>query len=68
MDNHLNQLPLIPKEKNRFDFDIKSPIFTPEPGWGGQLKNWLSNRFSSRILPVISFGILAIGVYLLLAK
>ena len=56
--------------------DIKSPIFTPRPGWGGKLKKWLSRqqarlaqgaaRHFPRILPTLSFSILAVGIYLVL--
>ncbi|OGN08538.1 MAG: hypothetical protein A3C61_01965 [Candidatus Yanofskybacteria bacterium RIFCSPHIGHO2_02_FULL_39_10] len=46
--------------------DIKSPIFTPRPGWGGKLKKWLSNYFESRILPALAFSALTIGIYLVL--
>jgi len=24
--------------------DLKSPIFKPNPGWGGKLKKWLTNN------------------------
>jgi len=44
--------------------DIKSPIFTPRPGWGGKLKQWLSKNFESRVLPLISSAVLATGLYL----
>jgi len=44
--------------------DIKSPIFTPRPGWGGKLKKWLSRHFSSRIFPFLAFSTLAVGIYL----
>ena len=26
------------------NLEIKSPVFKSEPGWGGQLKNWLSRN------------------------
>jgi hypothetical protein len=25
--------------------DLKSPVFTPRPGWGGQLRSWLKKTF-----------------------
>ncbi len=33
--------------------NIKSPIFKPEPGWGGQIKNWLKKilRAIFKIIP-----------------
>ncbi|GEM_PF-3465199 len=43
--------------------DIKSPIFTPKPGWGGKLKNWLASNLSSKILPAVSILILSAGLY-----
>lgn len=43
--------------------NIKSPIFKPEPGWGGQIKNWLKKNFTRYILPVISISIGAYGIY-----
>lgn len=46
--------------------DIKSPVFTPRPGWGGKLKKRLSNHFPVRILPALSFSVLAVGIYLVL--
>lgn len=48
--------------------DIKSPIFTPRPGWGGKLKKWLSRHFPSRILPALAFSTLVIGIYLVFVK
>jgi len=48
----------------RESFDIKSPIFTPRPGWGGKLKKWFSDNFESKILPVISTAVFATGLYL----
>jgi len=33
--------------------DLKSPVFEGQPGWGGQLKNWLSGNFRSVIIPLI---------------
>ena len=55
----------LPIDKNG-TLDIKSPIFTPRPGWGGKLKKWLSHHFESRILPSLAFSTLIIGIYLVL--
>ncbi|MDP3697689.1 MAG: hypothetical protein Q8R55_06815 [Candidatus Taylorbacteria bacterium] len=54
-----------PNNKN-IELDIKSPIFTPRPGWGGKLKKWLSGHFSSYILPFLAFSTFAVGIYLVL--
>jgi len=59
--------------------DIKSPVFTPKPGWGGKLKKWLSRHqarlaqwaarhFRSSILPLISLLAVVLGLYLTLFK
>ena len=53
---------------NPAQLDIKSPIFTPRPGWGGKLKKWLLRHFPSKILPFIAFFTLAVGVYLVFVK
>jgi len=45
------------------NIDIKSPIFKPEPGWGGQIKKWLKNNFSRYIFPIISILVLLFGLY-----
>ena len=26
------------------NLDLKSPIFKPNPGWGGKLKKWLAHN------------------------
>jgi len=64
MPNKIQQPQLLPEINGRLD--IKSPIFKPRPGWGGQLKNWLSTHFQEKILPAISFAIFAIGLYLII--
>ncbi len=35
------------------------PVFESEPGWGGQLKTWLSANFTRYILPVIVIVVVA---------
>jgi len=44
--------------------DIKSPIFTPRPGWGGKLKKWLTRHFH-KVLPFLAFIALGTGIYLI---
>ena len=63
MTAHPTQPTLLPQTAD-IRFDIKSPVFTPEPGWGGQIKKWLSHHFASKILPVISLGTLVLGIYM----
>lgn len=53
-------------EQTDFKIDIKSPIFTPRPGWGGKLKNWLKTNGQPKVLPVASIAILAIGLFVYL--
>lgn len=45
---------------------IKSPIFKPELGWGGRIKNWLKNNFTHYIFPMISVLVLLLGLYRIL--
>lgn len=42
--------------------DIKSPIFTPNPGWGGKLKIWIRKNWGDYILPALAVTILIIGL------
>ncbi len=63
MRNKPQQLPLLTSNGT---MDIKSPIFQAKPGWGGKLKKWLSRHFPTKILPVLAFGALALGIYLIL--
>lgn len=49
---------------NQEQIDIKSPIFTPRPGWSGKLKKWLSRHFESEILPFVALLSLVLGIYL----
>lgn len=48
--------------------DIKSPIFKPKPGWGGQLKSWFEHNYEAILLPVVAVGTLAVGIYLVFLK
>ena len=48
--------------------DIKSPIFTPRPGWGGKLNNWFKSNFERKILPALATVIIVIGAYFYIAK
>ncbi len=50
------------------EIDIKSPIFTPQPGWGGKLKKWLLRHLWSKILPIIAICTLIFGIYLVFSK
>ena len=52
----------------REKIEIKSPIFTPRPGWGGKLKNWTSFNFNSKILPIASIAVLIVGLYLVFVR
>ena len=52
------------KSQPDFKIDIKSPIFTPRPGWGGKLKNWLKKNGQSKVLPVTSIVVLVLGIYM----
>ena len=51
-------------QDNKQEFDIKSPIFKPKPGWGGKLNKWILANFTDKILPFIAFGSLVFGAYL----
>jgi len=48
--------------------DIKSPDFTPRPGWGGKLKKWLNKNHELNILKLVATITLVLGIYLLLNK
>ena len=50
-------------EQTDFKIDIKSPIFTPRPGWGGKLKNWLRKNGQSKLLPILSVALLVLGLF-----
>ncbi len=43
------------------DFDIKSPVFIPRPGWGGRLKQWSANLLDSPTFYALLAGIALIG-------
>lgn len=43
--------------------DIKSPIFTPRPGWGGKLKKWFQNNWRPYILPAIATALITAALY-----
>lgn len=53
-------------EQTDFKIDIKSPIFTPRPGWGGKLKNWLKTNGQSKFLPAVSIAVLVVGLFMYL--
>ena len=55
--------PIIFQEKKQ-EFDIKSPVFKPKPGWGGKFNGWILANFADKILPFIAFVLLVFGVYL----
>jgi len=46
------------------DFDIKSPDFTPQPGWGGKLKKLLKQECDLLIFKIVAILVLLAGLYL----
>ena len=50
------------QQDNKPSFNLAGPVFKPRPGWGGQIKNWLTATFE----PVPTIGILGlVGVLLI---
>lgn len=41
---------LLPEGK----LDIKSPIFTPRPGWGGKLNGWFLRKTGLRSIQILA--------------
>ena len=48
--------------------DLQSPVFKPRPGWGGKLNDWLKHNFETKILPILSIGVIVLVAYLYLTK
>ena len=50
------------------ELDIKSPIFTPRPGWGGKMKKWFKKNWRPYILPGSISALVTMGIYKLLSQ